>query len=78
MLKTNQLILLGVVFLLGMYVFFAQKEHLTVNKDASKNWDVPELSSVPEPTPEAKDVMSLKKRVESLESTVADLKTKVH
>jgi hypothetical protein len=78
MLKTNQLILLGVVFLLGMYVFFVQKEHLTVNKDASKNWDVPELSSVPEPTPEAKDVMSLKKRVESLESTVADLKTKVH
>jgi hypothetical protein len=78
MLKTNHLILLGVVLLIGAYVFFVQTEHLSVNKDNSRNWDVPELSSVPEPTPEAKDVMLLKKRVESLESTVADLKTKVH
>lgn len=77
MLKTNQLILLAIVLLVGAYVFFVQKEHLSVNKDNSKNWDVPELSSVPEPTPEAREVTSLKKRVESLESTVAELKTKV-
>jgi len=49
-----------------------------MNKDNSKNWDKPELSSVPEPTPEAADITSIKSRLKTVESDVSDLKSKVN
>lgn len=48
-----------------------------MNKDNSKNWDKPELSSVPEPVPENEEVKLMQDRLTALESAVADLKTKV-
>jgi hypothetical protein len=50
---------------------------MSMNKDNSKNWDKPELSSVPETTPESPELLLMKNRLTTLESAVADLKTKV-
>jgi hypothetical protein len=49
MFKRNQLILLSIVIVIILYVVVGQREHLSVNKDNSKNWDRPELSSTHEP-----------------------------
>jgi hypothetical protein len=51
MFKRNQLILLSIVVVIVLYVLLGRREHLSVNKDNSKNWDVPELTSTPEPVP---------------------------
>jgi uncharacterized protein YpmS len=56
MFKRNQLILLSIVILIVLYVVLGQREHLSVNKDNSKNWDIPELTSTPEPVPDTKEV----------------------
>jgi hypothetical protein len=77
MFKKSQLILLGLVALLVLYIVFGQREHMSMNKDSSKNWDVPELSSTPDITPEGADIDSMKARLKALESAVAELKTKV-
>ena len=72
------MILLSVVLLIIVHVVWGQREHMSMNKDNSKNWDKPELSSVPEPTPEAGDIMSIKGRLKAVESDVSDLKSKVN
>jgi hypothetical protein len=77
MFKTSQLILLGLVALLVLYVVFGKREHMSMNKDNSKNWDRPELSSVPAPLPESKDLILMQDRISTLETAVAELKTKV-
>jgi len=77
MFKTSQLILLGVVSLLVLYAVFGKREHMSMNKDSSKNWDKPELSSVPQTTPESPELLLMKDRLTALETAVADLKTKV-
>jgi hypothetical protein len=77
MFKTSRLILVGVVILLVLYVVFGKREHMSMNKDNSKNWDVPEISSTPELTPEGEDIDVMKARLTALESAVAELKTKV-
>jgi len=77
MFKTSRLILLGLVSLLVLYTLFGKREHMSMNKDNSKNWDKPELSSVPETTPESPELLLMKNRLTTLESAVADLKTKV-
>lgn len=65
--------------MVGLYILFLTpgRENLTVNKDNSKNWDVPELSSMPQATPEGEDIDRMKARIKALESAVSDLKTKV-
>jgi len=77
MFKTSQLILLGLVALLVLYGLFGKREHMSMNKDNSKNWDRPELSSVPEPLPESKELVMMQDRLSTLETAVAELKTKV-
>lgn len=77
MFKTSQLILLGLVSLIFLLVVFRPRERMSMNKDNSKNWDKPELSSVPEPVPENEEVKLMQDRLTALESAVADLKTKV-
>lgn len=77
MFKTSQLILLGLVALIFLLVVFRPRERMSMNKDNSKNWDKPELSSVPEPVPENEEVKLMQDRLTALESAVADLKTKV-
>lgn len=78
MFKTSRMILLIVVLLIVVHVVWGQREHMSMNKDNSKNWDRPELSSVPEPTPEAADITSIKSRLTTVESDVSDLKSKVN
>lgn len=78
MFKRNQLILLSIVMVIVLYVLFGWREHLSVNKDNSKNWDKPELTSTPEPTPEFHELATVKTRLTSLESAVSELKTKVN
>jgi len=56
MFKRNQLILLSIVVAIILYVVVGRREHLSVNKDNSKNWDVPELTSTPEPIPDTKEI----------------------
>ena len=77
MFKTSQLILLGLVALLVLYVVFGKREHMSMNKDNSKNWDKPELSSVPAPVTENKELQIMQDRLTSLETAVDILKTKV-
>jgi hypothetical protein len=77
MFKTSQLLLLGLVALLVLYGLFGKREHMSMNKDNSKNWDRPELSSVPEPLPENKELILMQDRLSTLETAVAELKTKV-
>jgi hypothetical protein len=77
MFKTSQLILLGIIAFIVLYAVFGQREHMSMNKDNSKNWDKPELSSVPESTPESPELLLMKNRITALETAVADLKTKV-
>ena len=77
MFKTSQLILLGLASLLVLYVLFGKREHMSMNKDNSKNWDKPELSSVPEPLPENKELTLMQDRLTALENAVDVLKTKV-
>jgi hypothetical protein len=76
--KNNRVVIFGLlIFLVVVVVLWNQREHLSVNKDNSKNWDKPELSSVPERTPEGEDIVSIKNRLAAVESAVADLKSKV-
>lgn len=77
MFKTSQLLLLGLVALLVLYGMFGKREHMSMNKDNSKNWDKPELSSVPEGVPESPELLLMKNRLTTLEAAVAELKTKV-
>jgi hypothetical protein len=77
MFKTSQLLLLGLVALLVLYAVFGKREHMSMNKDNSKNWDKPELSSVPAPVPENQELKLMQDRLTALESAVSDLKTKV-
>jgi len=79
MFKNNRLVLLGLlVLIVGAVVFTHQsREHLTANKDNSKNWDKPELSSQFGPTPDKEVVAALKKRVSKLEDDLRDLKSKM-
>lgn len=67
-----------VVVLIALYALFGGREHLSVNKDTSKNWDKPELSSLPAYTPEYKDLKRVEARLAALETSVSNLKTKVH
>jgi hypothetical protein len=76
MFKTSHLILLGLV-LIVLY-FTVVREHLSVNKDNSKNWDVPERSSLPLGTPHEQEMQDMKSRIRALEDTVKDLKSKVN
>jgi hypothetical protein len=77
MFKTSQLILLGLVTLLVLFAVFGQREHMSMNKDNSKNWDKPELSSVPKPVTDNKDLQIMNDRIAALETAVDQLKTKV-
>jgi len=77
MFKTSQLILLGLVSLLVFYVLFGKREHMSMNKDNSKNWDKPELSSVPAPVEENRELTLMQDRLTALENAVDVLKTKV-
>jgi hypothetical protein len=77
MFKTSQLLLLGLVALIFLLVVFRPREHMSMNKDNSKNWDKPELSSVPAPVPENQELKLMHDRLTALESAVSDLKTKV-
>jgi hypothetical protein len=77
MFKTSQLILLGLVSLLVLYVLFGKREHMSMNKDNSKNWDKPELSSVPAPVEENRELTLMQDRLTALENAVDVLKTKV-
>jgi hypothetical protein len=77
MFKTSQLILLGLVSLLVLYVLFGKREHMSMNKDNSKNWDKPELSSVPAPVEENRELTLMQDRLTALENAVDILKTKV-
>jgi hypothetical protein len=77
--KNVRWILVAVVVLVGLYFLLLTpgRENLTVNQDNSRNWDVPELTSMPQPTPEGEDIDRMKARIKALESAVSDLKTKV-
>lgn len=77
MFKTSQLILLGLASLLVLYVLFGKREHMSMNKDNSKNWDKPELSSVPAPVEENRELTLMQDRLTALENAVDVLKTKV-
>jgi hypothetical protein len=78
MFKRSQLILLSIVVLILVHALWLSREHLTMNKDNSKNWDVPERTDKPEPTPEAAEITSMKGRLTTLESELSDLKSKVN
>jgi hypothetical protein len=77
--KNVRWILVAVVVLVGLYFLFLTpgRENMKINRDNSKNWDVPELTSMPQPTPEGEDIDRMKARIKALESAVSDLKTKV-
>jgi hypothetical protein len=72
MFKTSHLILVGLV-LIVLY-FTVVREHLSVNKDSSKNWDVPERSSLPLGTPQEQEIQDMKSRIKDLENAVTELK----
>lgn len=74
MLKISHLVLLGLV-LIVLY-FSVVREHLSVNKDNSKNWDVPERSSLPLGTPQEQEMQAMKSRIKDLEAAVTELKSK--
>jgi hypothetical protein len=52
-------------------------EHLKVNQDNSKNWDVPQLWSVPAPTPRAEEIEKMNDKVKKLQTSLNDMKNKV-
>jgi hypothetical protein len=72
MFKTIHLLLLGLVAV--VLYFTVVREHLSVNKDNSKNWDVPERSSIPLGTPQEQEIKDMKARIRALEEVVKDLK----
>ena len=72
MFKTSHLILVGLV--LVILYFTVVREHLSVNKDSSKNWDVPERSSLPLGTPQEQEMQDMKSRIKDLENAVTELK----
>ena len=72
MFKTSHLILVGLV--LVVLYFTVVREHLSVNKDSSKNWDVPERSSLPLGTPQEQEIQDMKSRIKDLENAVIELK----
>jgi hypothetical protein len=72
MFKTSHLILVGLV--LVVLYFMVVREHLSVNKDSSKNWDVPERSSLPLGTPQEQEIQDMKSRIKDLENAVTELK----
>jgi len=72
MFKTSHLILVGLV--LVVLYFTVVREHLSVNKDNSKNWDVPERSSLPLGTPQEQEIQDMKSRIKDLENAVIELK----
>jgi hypothetical protein len=72
MFKTSHLILVGLV--LVVLYFTVVREHLSVNKDNSKNWDVPERSSLPLGTPQEQEIQDMKSRIKDLENAVTELK----
>jgi hypothetical protein len=72
MFKTSHLVLLGLV--LVVLYFTVVREHLSVNKDSSKNWDVPERSSLPLGTPQEQEIQDMKSRIKDLENAVIELK----
>ena len=74
MFKTSHLILVGLV--MAVLYFTVVREHLSVNKDNSKNWDVPERSSLPLGTPQEQEIQDLKSRIKALEDAVTELKSK--
>ena len=76
MFKTSHLVLVG----LGLVVlyFTVVREHLSVNKDSSKNWDVPERASLPLGTPQEQELDRIRSRVKDLETAVTQLKSKVN
>jgi hypothetical protein len=76
MFKTSHLVLVGLV-LIVLY-FTVVREHLSVNKDNSKNWDVPERASLPLGTPHEQDLERMRKRIRNLEDAVTELKSKVN
>ena len=76
MFKASHLILVGLV--LVILYFTVVREHLSVNKDNSKNWDVPERASLPLGTPQEQDLDRMRTRIRSLEDAVAELKSKVN
>ena len=76
MFKTSHLVLLGLVLII-LY-FTVVREHLSVNKDNSKNWDVPERASLPMGTPQEQETEDIKARIKSLEADMKDLKSKVN
>lgn len=76
MFKTSHLVLLGLVLII-LY-FTVVREHLSVNKDNSKNWDVPERASLPLGTPQEQETQEMKSRIKDLEVAVKDLKSKVN
>jgi hypothetical protein len=72
MFKASHLILVGLVLII-LY-FTVVREHLSVNKDNSKNWDVPERSSLPMGTPQEQEIQDMKSRIKDLENAVTELK----
>ena len=76
MFKTSHLVLIGLV--LVVLYFTVVREHLSVNKDSSKNWDVPERSSLPLGTPQEQELDRIRSRVKDLETAVTQLKSKVN
>lgn len=74
MFKTSHLILVGLV--MAVLYFTVVREHLSVNKDSSKNWDVPERSSLPLGTPQEQEMQDMKSRIKALEDAVTELKSK--
>jgi hypothetical protein len=79
MFKNNRFVLLGLlVLIIGAVVFtHYSREHLTVNKGNSKNWDKPELVSQFGPTPDYEVMAAVKKRVSKLEDDIRDIKSKM-
>jgi hypothetical protein len=76
MFKTIHLVLVGLV--LVVLYFTVVREHLSVNKDNSKNWDVPERSSLPMGTPHEQEMQAMKSRIKDLEAAVTKLKSKAN
>ena len=76
MFKTSHLVLIGLV--LVVLYFPVVREHLSVNKDSSKNWDVPERSFIPLGTPQEQELDRIRSRVKDLEIAVTQLKSKVN
>ena len=74
MFKTSHLILVGLVVV--VLYFTVVRENLSVNKDNSKNWDVPERSSLPLGTPQEQEMQDMKSRIKALEDAVTELKSK--